>query len=104
MKTNIRYCSFLTLIISFIFLYVSACKKETLTDNKNSSDTTVQLSGDKAILSFKVPYQLGNAVITDSTVEITVTYNASKKLVPTIEISQGATIEPASGTEVDFSK
>lgn len=104
MRPNVRYCTFLTLIISFIFLYVSACKKETLTDNKNERDTTVQRSSDKAIISFKVPYQLGNAVITDSTVEITVTYNAPKKLVPTIEISKGATIEPASGTEVDFSK
>ncbi|HOK97696.1 MAG TPA: SGNH/GDSL hydrolase family protein [Bacteroidales bacterium] len=104
MRTNMRYLAFLTLVISFIFMYVSACKKETLTDKENEKDSTVQLSGDKAILSFKLPYQLGNEVITDSTVEVTVTYNAPKKLVPTITISEGATIEPASGTEVDFSK
>ncbi|MCX7987385.1 MAG: GDSL-type esterase/lipase family protein [Bacteroidales bacterium] len=101
MRKNILYWFLLLLIVPFI--YVSACKKETLEENKDS-DSTVQLSGAKAIISFKVPYQLGQEVIKDSTIEITVTYNAPKKLTPTIVISDSATIEPASGVEVDFSK
>lgn len=62
---------------------------------------------EKKILSFVLNEQVSNAVIDDvnDSVKITVVPSADlTKLTPTITVSDGVTIDPASGTTVDFSK
>ena len=63
------------------------------------------LSGEAEILSFMVPNQLGNSVINSSeaTVSVTVPYGTNvTNLIPTIVVSNGATISPPSGVAQNF--
>jgi lysophospholipase L1-like esterase len=58
----------------------------------------------KKITAFSLEGQLSEAVITDSTVQVNVSSKATlTALVPTITVSEGTTISPASGSPVDFS-
>jgi len=88
---------FLGLILLFGVFLASACKESTPTP----------LSEERSIVSFKFE-QLSppsNGKITDSTgmVQVTIPFNTDKSaLVPTIELSEGATINPPSGTPQDF--
>jgi hypothetical protein len=67
---------------------------------------TVALNSAKDITSFSVPGQTGTAAInnTNNTVSFTVPYGTSlTSLAPTIAVSPGASISPASGTARNFS-
>ena len=56
------------------------------------------------IESYTVPGQIGEASISDTTIYIEIDYGTDlSSIVPTILISEGATINPASGEPVDFS-
>ncbi|MDY0279723.1 MAG: DUF5018 domain-containing protein, partial [Salinivirgaceae bacterium] len=77
----------------------------------NTQDWTVTVtistsqSSEAEILTFAIPEQVGNTVInsTAGTVQLTVQQGTSlTALVPTIALSNGATINPASGTAQDF--
>jgi lysophospholipase L1-like esterase len=82
----------------------------TVTAEDNSSvqwkvSVTKAAEIEKKLLTFVLDEQNSPAIITDSTVTIEVVSTAvMTALVPKITISSGATISPASGTKVDFSK
>ncbi len=62
-------------------------------------------SSDKEIISYKVDGEFSPAVITDSTVEVTVYWSVDiTNIKPEIVISEGAIISPASGEIVNFKK
>jgi hypothetical protein len=87
----------LFLLATMVIIVVASfgsCKKE------------LAKSSDANILKFTLKEQVDTAKIdkTNRKVEITVKYTSNvKKLVPVIEISQGASITPKSGDTVDFS-
>ena len=63
-----------------------------------------ELSAENDILSFSVPTMVGDAVIDaeNHTVNATITFTSPWTLTPTIEVSEDATISPASGVETNF--
>ena len=66
---------------------------------------TVTLPSEKKIISFTIPGQIGETIIDHDkhTIKVFVPRGTDKtKLVPTISVSEGATVSPASGVEVDF--
>ena len=74
--------------------------------NKTATCTvTVTLPSEKKIISFTIPGQIGETIIDHDkhTIKVFVPRGTDKtKLVPTISVSEGATVSPASGVEVDF--
>ena len=78
-------------------------------EDGSEQDWMVILSAAKSnaayILSFTVPHQVGQSVITDSTVNAVVDNSADlTKIAPTIVVSDGASVGPATGVEKDFSQ
>lgn len=66
---------------------------------------SVVKSSDAKILSFTVENQVGNTVITDSTVNVVVASSVNlTKIAPAIVVSPGATVAPGSGVDEDFSQ
>ena len=65
---------------------------------------SIAKSSEAKILSFTVANQIGNTVITDSTVSVVVAGSVDlTKISPTIVVSPGATVAPGSGIEKNFS-
>ncbi|WP_246222880.1 T9SS type A sorting domain-containing protein [Draconibacterium halophilum] len=63
------------------------------------------LSSEADIVSFELPGQAAPTEIGDSTIVITMPYNTDKTaLIPTIEISENASISPLSGIATDFTE
>ena len=90
---------FLFLVIP-IYCFIISCKK---------NDFQNYVSPEKAILSFKVSNQLGQTIIKrtldSSIVRLTMPYGTSlNSIKPSIIVSDGASIFPASNEAVDFSK
>jgi hypothetical protein len=69
-------------------------------------DPAVVLSGEKAILSFSAPGQIGTATINSSNLTVAAEVECGTDLTilePTFDLSQGATSAPPSGTAEDYS-
>ena len=63
------------------------------------------LSGETEVLTFVIPNQNGTSVInaTNHTIEVVMPYGTNlSSLIPTLTISAGATVNPASGTATNF--
>lgn len=88
----------LGLVLLFGVFIASACKE--------SSPTP--LSEERSIIAFKfeelTPPSNGRVIDSTGVIQVTVPFNTDKSaLVPVIEVSEGATVNPPSGTPQDFS-
>lgn len=87
----------------FFFLTLSACTKDPITP-PNEPNPPVEL--EKKILDFYVPFK--NIVINEEKRQIIVyetkDFNDFQNLTPSIEVSDGVSIQPASGVTIDATK
>jgi photosystem II stability/assembly factor-like uncharacterized protein len=87
------------------FQYIVKAQDTTITKIWTVTVTYAAPDSEAEILTFSIPNQVGTSTITstDSTVKVVMPYGTNlTHLTPTITVSTGATINPASGVPQDF--
>ena len=89
------------LFLVAILLLISSCALVTHVPYDNNNNDNAPLSDQKDIIAFSIDDRAG--VISDTTITVTMPFGSSvDKLIPVIEVSAKATIDPASEVEQNF--
>lgn len=85
-------------IIGFLLLSIISCSEEEDPVTENLSP----LSSEKAIIAFEINDTQGTIDLSERTVTLELAFTDLSTLMPTLSVSEGATVSPASGEEQDF--